>query len=132
MEYLRDPLRRKNVPATPEEQVRQWFIGVLLGPAQVPAHLMNSEVAFSWGQKRYRADILIWDRSGSPLAVVECKRPDVELDADVAAQAMRYDAVLCVRWIFLTNGTRTLAFKRSDGVFRPADSFPAYEEVTKI
>ena len=31
-----DPLRRKWVAATPEEKVRQWFIGVLKDSAGVP------------------------------------------------------------------------------------------------
>ena len=121
-----DPLRRAQVAATPEEAVRQWFIGVLRDSAAVPLHMMMSEVGFKWGAKRYRADIVVYDRALKPLCVVECKRPEVELDADVVRQAMRYNAVLDVRWIILTNGTRTLCFKRRGDVFEAADSLPSY------
>ena len=38
-----DPLRRKEVAETPEERVRQWFIGVLSGSG-FPMGLMGSEV----------------------------------------------------------------------------------------
>ena len=52
-----DPLRRKEVAATPEEQVRQWFIAaVLRDTVKVPMHMMMSEVGFRYGNKQYRAD----------------------------------------------------------------------------
>ena len=128
METIWDPLRRKEVAATPEEQVRQWFItAVLRDTVKVPMHMMMSEGGFRYGNKQYRADILVSDRSAKPLAVVECKRPDVEITAAVAEQAMRYNAVLDVRWIFLTNGRTTLIFKREGDRFVPAKVVPDYE-----
>ena len=36
LEMVRDPLRKKDVPLTPEERVRQWFITVLKDTMQVP------------------------------------------------------------------------------------------------
>jgi len=128
MDRIWDPLRRKEVAATPEEQVRQWFIAsVLHDTVKVPMHMMMSEVGFRYGEKQYRADILVSDRSARPLAVVECKRPDVEITSKVAEQAMRYNAVLDVRWIFLTNGHHTLVFKREGDTFVPASEVPDYE-----
>ena len=43
-----DPLRRKDVPLTPEERVRQWFIGVMHSDMHVPMHMMMSEVGFKF------------------------------------------------------------------------------------
>lgn len=129
MEQYYDPLRKKNVAATPEERVRQWFIRELLDSAKVPGHLMMSEAGFKFSGKQYRADILIYGRDGQPLAVVECKRPDVTIDASVAEQAMRYNAVLSVRFIFLTNGRSTFAFRREDGTFQPFGHIPSFEEM---
>lgn len=61
-----DPLRRKNVPLTPEERVRQWFITVLKDRMQVPLHMMMSEVGMKFGEgalkKEFRADIVVYDR----------------------------------------------------------------------
>ena len=122
-----DPLRRKPVADTPEERVRQWFIGELTGTFGVPAHLMMSEAPLRFGAKSYRADILVYDRNGEPLTVVECKRPDVLLSPAVARQAMRYDAVLCVAWIILTNGNNTLVFHREGGVFAPYPTVPQFD-----
>lgn len=126
MSTLYDPLRRKNVADTPEERVRQWFIAELLNTSGVPAHLMMSEAGLRFGAKKYRADILIHDRNGSPMAVVECKRPDVPLTEAVARQALRYDMVLSVRWIILTNGVSTMAFVRSGESFIPSSTIPDY------
>lgn len=129
MEQIWDPLRKRNVTATPEERVRQWFILQLKEAFKVPGHLMMSEVGFRFGGKPYRADIIVYDRNASPLAVVECKRPDVALDAAVVEQAMRYNAVLGVKFLMLTNGNLTYIYTLKEGWFVPCDHIPSYEEM---
>ena len=129
MEQIWDPLRKRNVTATPEERVRQWFILQLKEAFKVPGHLMMSEVGFRFGGKPYRADIIVYDRNASPLAVVECKRPDVALDAAVVEQAMRYNAVLGVKFLMLTNGNLTYIYTLKEGRFVLCDHIPSYEEM---
>ena len=129
MELIWDPLRRKEVTATPEERVRQLFIVQLRDAFGVPEHMMMSEVGFKCGAKPWRADILIYDRAGAPLAVVECKRPDVAIDARVVEQAMRYNSVLSVRYLFLTNGKKTYLYRLEGECFVPMDRIPSYEEM---
>ena len=129
MELIWDPLRKKRVTATPEERVRQWFIVQLRDTFGVPEHMMRSEVGFRFGAKPYRADILVYDRTGAPLAVVECKRPDVALDAQVVEQAMRYNSVLGVRFLFLTNGNLTYLYGLEGETFVPMEGIPSYEEM---
>ncbi len=126
-----DPLRRKYVALTPEERVRQWFIRFLADVVRVPVGLMTSEAAISLGPKHFRADILIYDRSASPLAVVECKRPEVALDATVLDQAVRYNMVLNVKYIIITNGTRTFIARRDGGKYEFIEHVPSYEEMTE-
>ncbi len=118
MEKVFDPIRKKEVPLTPEEKVRQWFIRILLDQAKVPQTMMRVEAGMKFGQeigsvggtsrKTYRADILVYDRSLKPLLVVECKREDVPITEEVLLQALRYNAVLGVRFLVLTNGQRTV------------------------
>lgn len=128
-----DPLRRKEVALTPEERVRQWFISVLRDVEGVPVHLMNSEVELQFGEagKTYRADIVIYGRDGNPLAVVECKRPDVKLGRAVLEQALRYDMVLGVRYFGITNGNDTRIAMRKGAEIVFCDHWPSYEEMTK-
>ena len=129
-----DPLRKKDVAHTPEEDVRQWFIVQLQRLMGVPGHMMMSEVGFSLGRKKLRADIVVYGRDASPVAVVECKRPDVALDRDVLDQAVRYNMVLNVRYIFITNGESTFVCRRktegSPG-YEFVGTLPSYDEMQK-
>ena len=129
MELIWDPLRKKNVAATPEERVRQWFITQLRDRFKVPVTMMMSEAGFLFGGKRYRADIVVYGRDGKPVAVVECKRPEVDLDASVAEQAMKYNSVLGVKFLILTNGNLTYLYTLENGVFVPCGRIPLYEEM---
>ena len=129
-----DPLRRKTVALTPEERVRQWLIGVLHDGAGVPLHQMMSEVELHFGSsdKVWRADILVYGRGGEPLAVVECKRPEVALTPAVLEQALRYNCVLDVRCILITNGAETRVFVRTEEGWRGADHLLRYEEMLSL
>ncbi|MCQ2183955.1 MAG: type I restriction enzyme HsdR N-terminal domain-containing protein [Bacteroidales bacterium] len=111
---IRDPLRKKEVVLTPEEQVRQWFIGLLKDRYGVPEHMMSSEVPFTFGNKHYRADIVVWGRDLAPRILVECKRPEVTLDEKVLSQAVDYNRVLDVPYMVITNGLKTYALSRAD------------------
>lgn len=124
-----DPLRKKEVALTPEERVRQWCIGVLSQQMEIPLHMMMSEVGFKLGDKQFRADILVYDRQAQPLVVVECKRPEVELTRDVLDQAIRYNMVLNVRYIIITNGNRTIICMKKDGQYGFIDYVPKYNEM---
>lgn len=127
-----DPLRRKEVALTPEERVRQWFISVLLNDMKVPAHMMMSEVGMKLGDKQWRADILVYDRRQKPLAVVECKRPDVSLDNKVLDQTVRYNMVLDVSYVIITNGKSTYMMRLSEGSVQMLDKVPQYEEMLAL
>lgn len=129
-----DPLRRKNVALTPEEDVRQWFIVQLNALMKVPMHMMMSEVGIRLGEKMLRADIVVYGRDALPVAVVECKRPDVRIDNAVLDQAVGYNMVLGVKFIFITNGKTTYICRRKDGkaggyVF--VDRMPSYEDMVR-
>ncbi len=124
-----DPLRKKEVALTPEEEVRQWCIKVLAERMMVPLHLMMSEAAFKLGEKKFRADILVYDRAARPLMVVECKRPSVELTQDVLDQTVRYNMALDVKYMIITNGTKTYICRKQDGKFIFTADVPTYEEM---
>ena len=129
-ETIYDPLRRKDVTLTPEERVRQWFIEQLRTAAGVPLHQMMSEVALEYGAgKKWRADIVVYGHGGTPMAVVECKRPDIEITKEVLEQALRYNAVLQVPFLFLTNGHLTYICRKTEDGYEFLDKAPVYEEM---
>ena len=124
-----DPLRKKEVARTPEEVVRQWFIGVLNSSFQVPFHMMMSEAGLKLGEKQYRADILVYDRKIQPLVIVECKRSEVELTQEVLDQAIRYNMVLDVKYIIITNGKKTYICGKQEGKYSFMKTLPTYKEM---
>jgi type I site-specific restriction endonuclease len=132
MQKIWDPLRKKEVALTPEEKVRQWFISVLNNQMGVPMHMMMSEVGFKLGNKQLRADILVYGRDAGPLVVVECKRPDVVVDATVLEQAIRYNMVLAVDYIIVTNGNATYIFGKTEEGFKQVSQLPNYDQMTKL
>ena len=125
-ERIYDPLRRKWVARTPEEEVRQNVIAWLSRERHVPEGLMESEYDFLYNRRHYRADVLVFNRQLQPHLLVECKAPDVKLDAAVVEQVVRYTRVLDVRYILVTNGTVThFLGRRSDGCgYAYLDSIP--------
>ena len=129
MEEVWDPLRKKMVALTPEEKVRQWFIGVLHSECGMPLHMMASEVSLQYGselrKKAFRADIVVWDRNLRPAVIVECKRPEVELSGEVLEQALRYNMVMGAPWVIITSGKATFVWK--DG--RMVQALPKYEDI---
>lgn len=133
MKTVFDPLRKKDVALTPEEQVRQWCVGVLCNDLGVPMHMMMSEAGLKLGDKQFRVDVLVYDRQARPLVVVECKRPEVELGREVLDQAIRYNMVLNVKYLIITNGRQTFACRReeTEGNVRYVfvEKVPSYSEM---
>lgn len=109
-----DPLRRKWVARTPEEEVRQAVIAWLRDVKGLPETRMESEWGFTYNRRRYRADIVAFDHELRPQLLVECKAPGVKIDDKVIEQVVRYTRVLPVRHILITNGTVTHLLARND------------------
>ena len=124
-----DPLRKKEVALTPEERVRQWCLGVLSTQCGVPLHMMMSEAGFKLGGKQFRADLIVYDRKAQPVMVVECKRPEVRIDQAVIDQAVRYNMVLNVKYILVTNGTATYICRKGESRYDFIDHVPDYNEM---
>ncbi len=99
-----DRLRNKFVPLTPEEAVRQNFVEYLISEKQYPAGLMNNEVAILQNNIRRRCDTVVFDRKGNPWMIVEYKSSSVKITQEVFNQIYRYNLVLKVRFLIVTNG----------------------------
>ena len=106
-----DPLRRKRVALTPEEWVRQNFIQYLISEGKYPAGLLGIEVLYTFNKLRRRVDILVHNRSGEPVMIVECKSPDVKIDDTVFDQIVCYNMKFKVPYIVVTNGIVNYACK---------------------
>ncbi|WP_439883450.1 type I restriction enzyme HsdR N-terminal domain-containing protein [Pontibacter sp. MBLB2868] len=133
-----DPIRNKLLIATPEEEVRVKFLYFLINYIRFPKDKLDTEVPLSYYVKGAigRTDILGYhyceeNKYNIPLFLVECKAPGVPITERVLSQALGYDSVLKVQWIFLTNGVETAAFQfnLSEEKFNLVKGFPTYEQM---
>ncbi len=127
-----DPLRRKYVALTPEEWVRQHFVNYLTGFLGYPSGLIRVEASFRLHSMLRRADILVHDRAGEPVMIVECKAPQVKLNQEVFDQVINYNFSYGVRYLVVTNGNQHFAGKidTEARTFVLLDHIPDYQTIT--
>lgn len=99
-----DPLRKKFVKMTPEEWVRQHMLNYLTAHRGYPPSLIGVEVRLNYHSLKKRSDIVVFDRSGDPLLLVECKAPSVPVTRDVFYQVAMYNRSLAGKYLVLSNG----------------------------
>ncbi|MCB9080713.1 MAG: type I restriction enzyme HsdR N-terminal domain-containing protein [Lewinellaceae bacterium] len=102
--YIFDFLRKKWLVLQPEEWVRQLAVLYLVRGLDFPAGQLAIERGIRVNTRRKRCDILVYDRQLQPFLLVECKAPQVSLNAAVFQQAATYNLPLQVPYFFLTNG----------------------------
>lgn len=99
-----DSIRKKYVALTPEEWVRQNFVQFLLNEKKVPASLINIEMSLKYNTLKKRSDIVVFNNSGVPILIVECKSPKVATTQKVFDQIARYNFSLKVKYLIVSNG----------------------------
>jgi type I site-specific restriction-modification system R (restriction) subunit len=99
-----DDVRKKWVVLTPEEWVRQHTIRWLISEKNYPAGLIAIERQILINGVSNRFDAVVFDRNASPLIVVECKAPEVEINEAVFDQAARYNMNVNASMLLITNG----------------------------
>ncbi len=122
-----DPLRSKFVALTPEEWVRQHFVHFLCEHRGYPAALMANEVAINHNGTRRRCDTVVYDRQARPAAIVEYKAPEVSVTPKVFDQIVRYNMVLGVRLLIVSNGISHYCCRcPGDGTYHFLRDIPSY------
>lgn len=101
-----DPLRKKYVTLTPEENVRQHFVNWLINYLHYPPSLMGNEVGIELNGTKRRCDTIVYGKDGKPMTIVEYKSPGVNITQKVFDQIVRYNMVLRARYLIVSNGLR--------------------------
>jgi len=104
MTKIYDRLRRRYVALTPEEWVRQNFVNFLIQVLAFRPALMGNEITLKLNGMTRRCDTVVYDPHSRPLMIVEYKRPAVAITQKVFNQISRYDSVLRVPWLVVSNG----------------------------
>jgi hypothetical protein len=106
-----DPTRNHFYLATKEEVVRQSFIQFIIKTLNYPLGRIASEKKIVVNGVTKRFDICVFDRSGAPYILIECKAPDVPIDQSVMNQIANYNEVLKVPFLVVTNGKDSFCAK---------------------
>lgn len=103
-ELIFDPIRKKYLILTPEEWVRQNFIQYLIHDKGYPASLTAVEMGIDLINTKKRCDIVLFNNSGKPHVIVECKAPNVKISQTTFDQIARYNLSLKTDLLIVTNG----------------------------
>lgn len=99
-----DKLRKKFVALTPEEYVRQNFVGWLIDSKKYPASLMANEIGIEVNGTKRRCDTVIFNNDGTLRMIIEYKAPDVAITQKVFDQIVNYNRALRAKYLVVSNG----------------------------
>ena len=116
VDYIWDPLRKKQLILQPEEFVRQLLIEYFKEVHHIPYIRMSSEYGIPLFKTQKRCDLILFDPNGKVLLLAECKsfrQKNLDLSLD---QIQNYNLHLDAPRLLITNGPDCLYFERLDGV----------------
>ena len=99
-----DVIRKRYVALTPEEWVRQHFVHFLIDHKQYPSALLANEVLLNLNGTKKRCDTVLYTRDLSAKMIIEYKAPHIEITQSVFDQITRYNMVLKVDYLSVSNG----------------------------
>jgi hypothetical protein len=126
-----DPLRRKYIALTPEEWVRQHFVNYLINYKNYPASLMANEAGIKLNSLTHRCDTVVYNNQLEPLMIIEYKESKVQITQNVFDQVVRYNTVLKVPYIVVSNGISHYCCRMNyeDQSFEYLTDIPEYQSL---
>lgn len=123
-EFIFDEIRKRWVVLSPEEWVRQNFLQYLMHVKKYPASLIAVEREIRLGELKKRFDIVVFDRDAKPWMIIECKEMNVPLDKPVLDQVLRYNQIMQVPYLVITNGSYCMATAIINNEWSETDDLP--------
>lgn len=114
--WIFDVIRKKYVVLLPEEWVRQHVVHYFIHHLNYPKALIKIEQGLKYNQLQKRSDILVFDRSGNPWMIVECKSPEIQLSQQSVQQVAVYNADIKAKYVAVTNGLKHICYEASSDV----------------
>lgn len=128
---LFDEIRKKHLIITPEEWVRQHFVQYLINQKKYPKTLIKLEGGLRLHGMAKRTDIVVFDKTGDKILMIECKAPAVNIDQKVFDQIARYNMTHKISLLAVSNGLKhyycRIDFEKQAYKFIP--ELPAYYEL---
>lgn len=130
--YVFDEIRKKWVLLNPEEWVRQHLLQYLLHQKNVPASLISVEKEINLNNTRKRYDAVVYSKNMNPVLLIECKAPDVEITPTTLEQTLRYNLILNVKFLLITNGLKEFVIIIENGTGKLMETLPQYENLIAL
>jgi hypothetical protein len=117
-----DPVRKKFIPLTPEEWVRQHVICHLHHHYGIAFSLISVERELQYNGMKKRFDVMV-SCSDKPFAcLVEVKAPEIKLTTETILQAAIYNKSYNCPWLWVTNGMQHVWMLIDNGTLKPIDA----------
>jgi hypothetical protein len=124
--FVRCLVRKKNIVLTPEEWVRQHFIGYFLKELAYPKGLLTVEKKIQYGAMEKRWDLAAFMPDQECFLLLECKAPSIPITKAVFEQSLAYYKGLQSRFLVLSNGVEHVIFKKEEHGLISVNEFPDY------
>lgn len=109
--WIFDGIRKKYLILTPEEWVRQHLVNYFVNHLGYSKSLISVERGLHYNQLQKRSDITVFDRSGKPWMIVECKSPEINLDQKTVLQVAVYNADVRAKYVSVSNGLQHICYE---------------------
>jgi hypothetical protein len=110
-----DKVRKKFIPLTPEEWVRQHCVEYLHQLLEVPISRIAIERGIKALNINKRFDIVAFNQLGKADILVECKAPHIEITQETILQAAVYNKTIHSSKLWITNGNNHVWLEISKG-----------------
>jgi hypothetical protein len=133
-EYIYDNFRKKFLYLTPEEWVRQNFACFLVNEYSYPRGRIVLEKSLKYNKLSKRCDALVYNHTGEPVLMVECKAPGVKINANVFDQIAVYNMTFKVEYLIVTNGLNHYCAKIDfeEAKINFLKAIPTYSEISPV
>lgn len=124
--YLWNPILKKAFKNLPEERVRLKIVEYLTLEAGFSKNRISFEtpVNLPRDKSRSRTDVICYDGEFKPLLLIECKSPEVRLNAKVALQIARYNQQVEAELLLVSNGKTDFWFSQHVDTLKFLDEAP--------
>jgi len=119
------------VTLTPEEWVRQHFVNYLITEKGYPKELIANEISIVLNGTNKRCDTVAYNRFLAPVFIAEYKSPTVAIKQSVIDQIIRYNMVLKVRYLVVSNGMQHFCCRIDfeTGNYTYLNEIPMYDSI---
>ncbi len=127
-----DIIRNKYYILTPEEYVRQSFIHFLINDKKYPKGLLGVEISLKIHNTLKRADIVLYNKIGDVIVVIECKASSIKISQSTFDQIANYNINFRAEHLIVTNGINHFCCKynHTDNTYKYLKDIPHYNDLT--